>query len=70
MRELNLSSSVKTEPGVKKEGRLETLKRLAYSFFAGGGKYCISKADNQIVWLGDSTNQLWKIDEQKDSRDS
>ena len=36
MREANLSSSAKTEPGWKQ--RLKTLAQLAFSFFAGSGK--------------------------------
>ena len=65
MREANLSSSAKTEPGWKQ--RLKTLVQLAFSFFAGSSKTCIKKSDAQTIWLGDSTNQLFKIDDTKET---
>lgn len=69
----HLIGSVKIEFGtgkVVKEGRYETMKKLAKNIFCGSGKYCISKSDKQVVWLGDSTNQLWKIDETKESHEN
>ena len=65
-------SSGKIEPGSVPHNQgspslIDTIAKLAHSFFAGVGITSCRRSDLQTFWVGDSTNQFWGINEKRES---